>query len=46
VGDPVVVLEAMKMETTITAGMAGTIAELPVEVGGSVGAGQVVAVIE
>jgi biotin carboxyl carrier protein len=34
------------METTIAANQAGKVAELPVEAGGSVGAGQVVAVIE
>ena len=45
-GDPVVVLEAMKMETTIAAPQAGTVAEMPVGQGESVGAGQVVAVIE
>src|SRR5687768_16875882 len=45
-GEAVVVLEAMKMETTIAAPSAGTITELPVNVGDSVGAGQVVAVIE
>ena len=45
-GEAVVVLEAMKMETTIAAPSAGTISELPVNVGDSVGAGQVVAVIE
>jgi biotin carboxyl carrier protein len=42
----VVVLEAMKMETTIAADRAGKVVELPAGVGGSVGAGQVVAVIE
>ncbi|MFP5351497.1 MAG: biotin/lipoyl-containing protein, partial [Actinomycetota bacterium] len=45
-GEAVVVLEAMKMETTIAAPRAGTISELPVDVGDSVGAGQVVAVLE
>ena len=45
-GEPVVILEAMKMETTIAAARAGTITDLPVDVGESVGAGQVVAVIE
>jgi len=45
-GDALVVLEAMKMETTIAAGHAGTITEIPVAQGESVGAGQVVAVIE
>jgi acetyl-CoA/propionyl-CoA carboxylase biotin carboxyl carrier protein len=45
-GDAVLVLEAMKMETTIAAGRAGTVAEISVNPGESVGAGQVVAVIE
>jgi acetyl-CoA/propionyl-CoA carboxylase biotin carboxyl carrier protein len=45
-GDALVVLEAMKMETTIAAGQSGTIAEISVAQGESVGAGQVVAVIE
>ena len=45
-GDAVIVLEAMKMETTISAPLGGTITDLSVEVGDSVGAGQVVAMIE
>ena len=45
-GDPVVVLEAMKMETTIAAASAGKVSEVSVAVGDAVGAGQVVAVIE
>ena len=44
-GDPVVVLEAMKMETTIAADKDGTVTEVPVVPGETVGAGQVVAVI-
>ena len=43
---PVVVLEAMKMENNIGADKAGTIAEVKVAVGDTVGAGDVVVVIE
>jgi acetyl-CoA/propionyl-CoA carboxylase biotin carboxyl carrier protein len=46
VGDPIVVLEAMKMETTIAATRAGTVTEVRVSGGENVGAGQVLAVIE
>jgi acetyl-CoA/propionyl-CoA carboxylase, biotin carboxylase, biotin carboxyl carrier protein len=45
VGQTVCVLEAMKMENNITAEKAGTITELRVEAGQSVGSGDVVAVI-
>ncbi len=45
-GQPVCVLEAMKMENNITADKAGTIAEIKVETGQSVGSGDVVVVIE
>ena len=45
-GQPVMVLEAMKMETTISASRAGTVAELKAAQGDSAGAGQVLAVIE
>ena len=45
-GDAVVVLEAMKMETTIAADRDGSVAEVRVAVGETVGAGQVVVVIE
>ena len=45
-GDAIVVLEAMKMETTIAAARAGKVAEVLVSAGDSVGAGQVVAVLE
>ena len=45
-GDAVVVLEAMKMETTIAAPRAGRVSEVSVTAGDSVGAGQVVAVLE
>jgi acetyl-CoA/propionyl-CoA carboxylase biotin carboxyl carrier protein len=45
-GDTICVLEAMKMENTITAEKAGTIGEIRVSVGDSVGAGDVVATID
>lgn len=45
-GDPLVVLEAMKMETTIAALTDGTVTEIGVEPGGTAGAGQVLVVIE
>jgi acetyl-CoA/propionyl-CoA carboxylase biotin carboxyl carrier protein len=44
-GQPVCVLEAMKMENNIAADKAGTIAEIKVAPGQSVGAGDVVVVI-
>jgi acetyl-CoA/propionyl-CoA carboxylase biotin carboxyl carrier protein len=46
VGDPIVVLEAMKMENNVGAEKAGTIKEIRVAVGDSVGGGDIVAVIE
>ena len=46
VGDPIVVLEAMKMENQITAEKAGTVAKVNVAAGDTVGAGDVLAVIE
>ncbi len=46
VGDPIVVLEAMKMENNVAAGKAGTVAEIRVGEGDSVGGGDIVAVIE
>ncbi len=46
VGQTICVLEAMKMENNITAEKAGTVKELRVEAGQSVGSGDVVAVIE
>ncbi len=46
VGQPVVVLEAMKMENQITADKAGTVKDVKVGPGDTVGAGDVVAVIE
>jgi acetyl-CoA/propionyl-CoA carboxylase biotin carboxyl carrier protein len=44
-GDPMIVLEAMKMESTIDAARDGTV-RLHVDTGSSVGAGQLLAVIE
>jgi acetyl-CoA/propionyl-CoA carboxylase biotin carboxyl carrier protein len=46
VGQTVCVLEAMKMENNIAAEKAGTIKELRVEAGQSVGSGDVIATIE
>ena len=45
-GQPVCVLEAMKMENQITADKSGTVAEVKVSPGDSVGTGDVVAFIE
>ena len=45
-GEPVAVLEAMKMENNIAAGCSGTVAEIRVQVGDSVGGGDTIAVIE
>jgi acetyl-CoA/propionyl-CoA carboxylase biotin carboxyl carrier protein len=44
-GALIAIVEAMKMENEIAAHKSGTIAELPITVGGSVGAGDPVAVI-
>jgi acetyl-CoA/propionyl-CoA carboxylase biotin carboxyl carrier protein len=46
VGQPVLVLEAMKMENNINAERSGTVKSVKVEPGQSVGAGDVVVVIE
>jgi biotin carboxyl carrier protein len=46
VGQALCVLEAMKMENHISAETAGTVKEIRVSVGDTVGAGDVVAVIE
>ncbi|MCX7621067.1 MAG: acetyl-CoA carboxylase biotin carboxylase subunit [Acidimicrobiales bacterium] len=46
VGQPVCVLEAMKMENQITAEKAGTVKEVKVSAGDSVGSGDVVVVID
>jgi acetyl-CoA/propionyl-CoA carboxylase biotin carboxyl carrier protein len=45
-GDPVVVLEAMKMENNVASDVDGTVTEVTTEPGQSVTAGQVVVVIE
>ena len=45
-GDPIVVLTAMKMEHKLTAGIAGTVAELDAEVGATVDQGTLLARIE
>ncbi|MHB1725630.1 MAG: biotin/lipoyl-containing protein [Acidimicrobiales bacterium] len=45
VGDPICVLEAMKMENAVAAEKSGSIAEVRVEAGQSVGPGDVIAVI-
>ena len=45
-GDPVCVLEAMKMENQILAERGGTVAKVNVEAGQTVAAGDVVIVIE
>jgi acetyl-CoA/propionyl-CoA carboxylase biotin carboxyl carrier protein len=45
-GQPVTVLEAMKMENNITAETSGTVTEVKVSPGDTVGAGDVVVVIE
>ncbi len=45
-GDTLVVLEAMKMELAVTSPTAGTVTAVPVSVGDTVTAGQVLAVVE
>ena len=45
-GDPVCVLEAMKMENNVLADKSGKIKEIKVDVGDSVGSGDIVVVIE
>ncbi len=45
-GDPIVTLEAMKMEHAVAAPMAGTVAEIAVQVGDQVARGTVVARID
>ncbi|MCU1467362.1 MAG: accA, partial [Actinomycetia bacterium] len=45
IGEPLVVLEAMKMENQINAETAGTVQEIRVAAGDSVGTGDVIAVI-
>jgi len=46
VGQTICILEAMKMENAVTAEKAGTVTDIRVEAGASVGPGDVVAVIE
>ena len=46
VGQSVCVLEAMKMENAVTAEKAGTVKEVRVSAGDSVGPGDIVAVID
>jgi len=45
-GDPILVLEAMKMQHTVTAPTDGTVTEIHVEAGAQVASGQVLAVVE
>ncbi len=45
-GEPVLVLEAMKMQHTVSAPSAGTVTELDVRPGAQVAAGEVLAVVE
>ena len=45
-GEPIVVLEAMKMETSVSSPRAGKVAEIVVEAAQTVGSGQLLAVIE
>ena len=45
-GQPVLVLEAMKMQHTVSAPQAGTVTEIPVHPGQQVAAGDVLAVVE
>jgi acetyl-CoA/propionyl-CoA carboxylase biotin carboxyl carrier protein len=46
VGDPIVILEAMKMENSVNADKTGVVSQIKVAPGDSVSAGDVVAVIE
>ncbi|MCB1183980.1 biotin/lipoyl-binding protein [bacterium] len=45
-GDPVIVVEAMKMQNELTAAVSGTVREIPVGAGQSVNPGDVLVVIE
>jgi biotin carboxyl carrier protein len=45
-GQPLVVLEAMKMEQTVTAPAGGVLAELRAKAGEQVAAGQILAVVD
>jgi len=44
-GDPVAILEAMKMETHVSANAAGTVTDVRVQPGTVVEAGEIVAVV-
>jgi acetyl-CoA/propionyl-CoA carboxylase biotin carboxyl carrier protein len=45
-GDPICVLEAMKMENEVTTPNAGEVVDLRVEPGDTVSAGQVIAIVK
>ncbi|HEX2032006.1 MAG TPA: biotin/lipoyl-binding carrier protein [Actinomycetota bacterium] len=45
-GDPLVILESMKMEIPVETPVAGTVREVRVEEGGAVQEGDVIAVVE
>jgi len=45
-GDPVIVVEAMKMQNELVAAVAGTVTEIPVDAGQAVNPGDVLVVIE
>lgn len=45
-GDPLVILESMKMEIPVESPIAGTVSELRVQEGGVVQEGDVIAVVE
>jgi acetyl-CoA carboxylase biotin carboxyl carrier protein len=45
-GDPIVILESMKMEIPVEAPVAGTVKEVRVQEGGVVQEGDVIAVVE
>jgi biotin carboxyl carrier protein len=45
-GDPLVILESMKMEIPVESPLTGTVQELRVEAGGVVQEGDVIAVVE
>ena len=45
-GDPLVILESMKMEIPVESPVAGTVKEVRVEEGGGVQEGEVIAVVE
>ena len=46
IGDPLLVMSAMKMETIATATMSGTISEISVSVNDSLSAGDLIAIIK